>query len=238
MESVKRSKSLVLATATVLPIDVVRYNNPLISRLLNKGFCRFIDENTTNITLKSIAVMNCSWDENIRAAIKRRVVKCVNLQSIDMSLATSFVCLCPFQFMKELVSICPTLWKIQSNAVSNWLVSTTVGTRLFMTFEPHASLMPTEVLQILCLCIMAVDFTTLNRFYSRPLDDLIPNRFLLHVSQLSYVHDDTVQSCLHYTDGASRCVTLKRNKMNDIWEVVSITEREMWTRIGVCDYCE
>ena len=68
------------------------------------------------------------------------------------------------EFLEEIVAVASDVVKIQSTQISNWLLTTALGTKLFMKYEPHAALTVTDVLGIVCFCLITQDEATLERF--------------------------------------------------------------------------
>ena len=244
-----KKPSLVLATASLMPTvtdkflkTIIRYNDSNISRLVSKRVCVYVDSATKALRLDSCGMQYSLFNQNVRTAIKRRVEKCLNVRSIDMSdwylswFAPLVYTPIP-EFLEEIVAVAPEIVTIQSSQISNWLLTTALGTKLFMQYEPDAALTVTDVLGIVCFCLMTQDEATLERFYPvRMYDDLNATFSSIFVSSKSTVSDDQVLACLHYTDCASRLVSLQRNKNSDVWEVTDIGRLTYWGSVA-CNLC-
>ena len=198
------------------------FNDKNVSRLISKRFCEWVDSDTVSLMVRSIAVLKCfSRSVDICTSIKRRASKCLNLRSLIMLHEESFMYLTCFDFMKDLLAVSPGLVKLQSNA-SNWLVETSIGTRLFNSYVPDSSLTVDNILEILVLSLMAEDVNTLSTFYPLTLNDLEVDGSLISVKSQLRVSEDYVRCCLHYTDRSNRPITLKRDKDSNIWHVEHI----------------
>ena len=168
-------------------------------------------------------------------------MKCPNLQTIDLSdfflpsYAPITYTSLP-EFLEDLVAVAPDVMKIESEKIPNWLLTTALGKKLFMTYEPNAALTVTDVLEIVSFCLMTQDEGTLERFYHVSMYDLNPTASAIFVSSKSNVSDDEVIACLHYTDCASRVVTLKKNQSSEVWEVNNIGRLTYWGSV-VCSFC-
>ena len=222
-------QALVLATPSVnvsscdqFLRNIILFNDKNVSRLISKRFCKWVDSETSSLTVRSISVLKCFRSADIKACIKRRVTKCFNLRSFRTLHEEHFLYLTCFDFLKELFHVSPGLSKIQSNTVSNWLVSTSTGMNLFNSYQPDASLTVDNILEILVLSLMAEDVNTLSRFYHMALDDLETDGSLIRVQSKLYLNEDNVRCCLHYTDRCNRPVTLKRDTSSGVWEIIHI----------------
>ena len=146
-------------------------------------------------------------------------------------------CFLPFNYMRELVENAPQLIQVSSQHVSNWMVSTALGTKLYSEYEPHIELTVPDVLEIVCLSLMALDPETLHRFCPSGVNDMATVRFSVFTSSFFNRSDDTAEACLHYTDFACRRVVLVKNA-SDLWEVTNIGLLTEWTApSAICPYC-
>ena len=171
-----KKPTLVLATASLMSTVTDRflksinwYNDSNVRRLVSKRVCVYVDSTTEALRLYSGGMHHSLFNQNVRTAIKRRVEKCLNLRTIDMSdwylsWLTPLVYTPIPEFLEEIVSVAPDAVKIQSTQRSNWLLTTALGTKLFMKYEPHAALTVTDVLGIVCFCLITQDEATVERF--------------------------------------------------------------------------
>ena len=245
---INKKPNLVLATASLMSTvtdkflrNIIQYNDSNISRLVSKQVCLYVDCTTEALRL-DCGFQNNMFNRNVRTAIKQRVEKCVNLRTIDMSnfylqWLTSLVYSPIPEFLEEIVAVAPNVVKIQSNEIPNWFLTTALGTKLFMQYEPHAALTVTDVIEIVCFCLMTGDEATLERFYAVTMYDINPTASAVFMSSKRNVSDDEVVACLHYTDGASRRVNLNKNQSSDVWEVNDIGRLTYWGSVG-CTFCK
>ena len=243
-----KKNNLILATASLKSIvtdkfmsTIIRYNDSNVSRLVSKRVCVYVDTTTEALKLHSCGMQYSLFNPNVRIAIIRRVEKCPNVRSIDMSdwylsWLSSLVYSPIPEFLETILAVAPNVVNIQSSQISNWLFTTALGAKLFMNYEPHPALTVTDVLEIVSFCLMTQDEGTLERFYHVSMYDLNPTASAIFVSSKSNVSDDEVIACLHYTDCASRVVTLKKNQSSEVWEVNNIGRLTYWGSV-VCSFC-
>jgi hypothetical protein len=115
---------------------IISYNDSNVSRLVCKEVCEYVDAGTEALKLDSCSILdNSIFRKRIHAAIKRRVVKCMNLSTIDvssyMSLHTPTMFTKLSKLFEELFAVAPHIAKIETCQISNWLLTTALGRHLF-----------------------------------------------------------------------------------------------------------
>ena len=162
-------------------------------------------------------------EEEMLQAMKRRLLRCCNLTSLDLSWDLTCLESHNVEIMSELLKIAPRLVKISTYTMENWIVYTTLGAKLYNQYKMDEALTSNNVLQIVWRCLVSYDAETLQLFCA-----IIPSDFLLTYSftcicSFSLVDSKKARACFHYIYGVSRKVELCQNN-NNIWIVMCLSE--------------
>ena len=205
---------------------IISYEEHCISRLISKQITEFIDASTESLKLVDDSTLRLMHEEEMLQAVKRRLLRCVNVTSMDLSWDL------PYGFesrqvkvMTQLVQIAPRLVQLSTDMMTNWMVSTALGTKLYNMYSASEALGINDVLEIVLRCLVARDSNTLSRFGAIPSDLFMTSGFLSVIpSSIHFVNDTTAEACLHYYNCGSRQVQLHLNN-NNTWEVAAISEK-------------
>ena len=158
-------------------------------------------------------------------AVNRRMLRCSNLSSIDLSWDLPDCFESHHLSVINQLQLLPRIVEISTDVVSNWMVTTSLGTKLYNTYSVSEALGINDVLEIVLRCLVARDSSTLTRFGAIPSDFLMTSGFLCIIpSSIHFLDGTTAEACLHYYNCGSRQVQLHLNN-NNTWEVAAISEK-------------
>ena len=157
-------------------------------------------------------------------AVKRRLLRCPNVTSLHLSWDSPY-CYDSHHVpvMSELLQMAPRVVQISSDTVSNWMVTTAVGTKLYNQYTPSEALSTNDVLEIVLRCLVSRDAQTLSLFCAIVPSDLQITHGSIFISSNQSVDDITVKGCYHFTNCGSREVQLQLK--NNFWVVSVLGEK-------------
>jgi hypothetical protein len=204
---------------------IIVYVEHHVSQVICKEVTDFIDSATERLKLVDNSSLRRAYEERMVETVNSRILRCVNLSSIDLSWDLPYCFECHHFRVLNQLQISPRIVEISTDIISNWMVSTSLGTKLYNTYSLSEALSINDVLEIVLRCIVARDCSTLSRFGATPSDLLMTSGFVCIVpSSIHFLDGTTVESCLHSYNGGSRQVQLRLNN-NNTWEVSSISEK-------------
>ena len=235
-----KMQRLVLASPLNIPFNFIRvilsYEEQCVSRVICKRMTESIDAGTETLKLLEDASFRVEeYEAEMLQAVKSRLLRCCNVSSIDLSwdLPHRFEYL-HVREMSLLQQIHPFA-KISSDLMSNWMVTTTLGTKLFNQYAPSEALTANDVLEIGLRCLVSRDVETLSLFCNIIPSDLFITHGFVFIFSIKHINDATVKACYHYMNCGSREVELCRND-NNVWVVKQISEKTDYEDLE-CIYC-
>ena len=241
-----KMQRLVLASPLNIPFNFIReiisYEEHCISRIVCKRITEFIDASTESLKVVDDSTIRLVHETEMVEAMKRRLLRCSNVTSIDMSwdLPSAFD-VHEVRLMTQLVQVAPRLVKISTDMMMNWMVPTALGTKVYNQYDLDEALTANDVLEIVLRCLVAHDPKTLSLFCSIvpftsvPSDIYMPHGFV-SIASIHFLDDTTVRACYHYINCGSRAVQLRVNIYN-MWVVTSLGEKVDFQGLK-CIHCQ
>ena len=203
---------------------IVVYVEHDVSRVISKDVRDLIDQGTQRLKVVEDPCLRLAYERQMLQAVNRRILRCSNLSSIDLSWDLPDCFESHHLSVINQLQLSPRIVEISTDVVSNWMVTTSIGTRLYNTYSVSEALGINDVLEIVLRCLVARDSTTLTRFGAIPSDLLMTSGFICIVpSSIHFLDGTTVQACLHYYNSGSREVQLHLD--DNTWKVASISDK-------------
>ena len=204
---------------------IIMYVQQDVSRVICKDVRDFIDKGTQRLKLVEDASLRLAYEQQMLQAVNRRMIRCSNLSSIDLSWDLPDCFESHHLPVISQLQLSPRVVQISTDMMSNWMVTTSLGTKVYNTYSLSEALSISDVLEIVLRCLVARDSSTLTRFGAVPSDFLMTAGFICIVpSSIHFLDGTTVEACLHYYNCGSRKVQLRFNN-NNTWEVFFISEK-------------